>query len=1253
MKTLGFAIVFFLLCSILLPAQARKEEGYPKIRNYSPRDYGGDIQNWAVVQDKHGVMYFGNNLGLLEYDGETWTLTKVPSGSVIRSLVIHDDIIYAGSVGDIGYFSPDSMGKMKFTSFLPYLKPENKNFSDVWTVHIINDEVIYVTVNYIFKWSISEKKITVINSSSAFHVSFDIDNSFYIREWGTGILKLEGDSLKFLPGTERFANERIYVMLPFPGEENVILVVTRTEGMFKYDGSSFVPFKTEADEFIKKNLIYSPGRVLKDENIALITQLGGLIIIDKNGRIVTQINKAAGLPSNTNLSIGLDHTGGIWIATDYGISRVDYSSHVSYFDSRMGLSNSISKIHRYKGILYAAAGAASYYFDPAAGQFIFIPGLANQSLDFIEINGKLLAGTLDGVFEVEKIKVTPVRISVYNEYSVQGFFPSKVDTNRLYVATGEGLAVLQFEKGRWKDIGKILEIDDFATSVVEEEDGSLWVGTGIFGVYKINYATGNNGQPDFSRMEVIKYTEENGMPVNQVFPQEIDGKIHFLTPDNIYRFNPADNRFFADSTFMVVPPSGILMNQLISTDAKRRLWLAFGKQPVLGTRQEDGSFDWQISPFKRFNDEIIQCIYPEDSSTIWLGTGFGIIKYDFNSVSFYNKNFSVLIRQVSYGKDPRVFHSGYNGEQPEISFVNNSAKFIFAAAFFEDEEINQYKTFLEGFDEEWSLWSKENIKEYTNIPPGIYTFRVIGRNLEDITSSEASFSFVILPPWYRTWWAYAFYFLLFAALIFGLDRVHGRRLLAKEKQRSYLRETELRAEAAEAENERKKNIELLSEIGRDITANLSVGQIIETVYKNINTLMDAAVFAIGIYDPDSRRIVFPAAKENGTTLADFYTDINDDNRPAVWCFKNQKEVYINDYQAEYSRYIKELKKPIKGDNPESMIYLPLNYKGKQIGVITAQSFKKNAYTEYHLNILRNLAAYTAIAIDNADAYLKLNESVAELNTALDNLNSTQEKLVVQQKLASLGQLTAGIAHEIKNPLNFVNNFAQLTSELIEELKEEFSRIDELNKEVFENITEILSGIEINVIKINEHGSRANRIVNSMLQHSRGKSGERILSDINAILEEDLNLAYHGFRARDASFNISLEKNFDPRLEEIQIVPQDVSRVFLNVINNGFYETHKKKKNLGGSSYNPTLRVSTLAAGEYAEIRIRDNGSGIPADIRDNLFTPFFTTKPAGEGTGLGLSLSYDIIVKGHKGDIKFETREGEFTEFVITLPRCS
>jgi len=272
--------------------------------------------------------------------------------------------------------------------------------------------------------------------------------------------------------------------------------------------------------------------------------------------------------------------------------------------------------------------------------------------------------------------------------------------------------------------------------------------------------------------------------------------------------------------------------------------------------------------------------------------------------------------------------------------------------------------------------------------------------------------------------------------------------------------------------------------------------------------------------------------------------------------------------------------------------------------------------------------------------------------AYRDLQAAQASLVQAQKMAALGQLTAGIAHEIKNPLNFVNNFASLSTELLDELKDEVApALAALDCDKREGIDETIEMLTGNLDKIVEHGQRADNIVKSMLEHSRGVSGERREVDLNGLIEEALNLAYHGARAQDASFNITLQRDYEQSLTPIEVAPQEITRVFLNLFGNGFYAANMRARANGDGSFRPALSVATREDGDVVEVRVRDNGTGIPPEIKDKLFQPFFTTKPTGEGTGLGLSISYDIVTQQHGGTITVESEPGSFTEFTVRLPR--
>jgi GAF domain-containing protein/HAMP domain-containing protein len=329
--------------------------------------------------------------------------------------------------------------------------------------------------------------------------------------------------------------------------------------------------------------------------------------------------------------------------------------------------------------------------------------------------------------------------------------------------------------------------------------------------------------------------------------------------------------------------------------------------------------------------------------------------------------------------------------------------------------------------------------------------------------------------------------------------------------------------------------------------------------------------------------------------------------------------------------------------------VPLMRDGAVEGVLSLGRPDPGPFSDRQIDLVQTFADQAVIAIENARLFGQVQERTRELSQSLDELRTAQDRLVQTEKLASLGQLTAGIAHEIKNPLNFVNNFSALSGELIDELNEVLTsaKLDKKTREEIDELTHMLKG---NLEKVVQHGKRADSIVKNMLLHSREGSGEHRPADINAIVEESLNLAYHGARAERSGFNITLKRDLDPDAGMIDLYPQEITRVFLNLISNGFYAATKRKEK-GEEGFEPTLSATTKNLGNAVEIRIRDNGTGIPSEVKEKMFNPFFTTKPAGEGTGLGLSMSHDIVVKQHGGKIDVDTAPGEFTEFIITLPR--
>jgi two-component system NtrC family sensor kinase len=423
-----------------------------------------------------------------------------------------------------------------------------------------------------------------------------------------------------------------------------------------------------------------------------------------------------------------------------------------------------------------------------------------------------------------------------------------------------------------------------------------------------------------------------------------------------------------------------------------------------------------------------------------------------------------------------------------------------------------------------------------------------------------------------------------------------------------------------------------------------VGPVLEAIAENACELCEAYDAIVLLQDGDDLRF----GAHQGPIPIDLGKWPINRNWAGGRAFADKKAVHIPDIMA--AEDFPEGREMARRMGHRTVLGVPLLRENESIGAIMLRRTEIMPFSDKQIALLQTFADQAVIAIGNVRLFEQVQQRTRELATSLDELRTAQDRLVQTEKLASLGQLTAGIAHEIKNPLNFVNNFSALSAELIDELNDVL-KLPALADKIRAEVDDLTGLLKANLEKVVQHGKRADSIVKNMLLHSREGSGVQQRADINALLDESLNLAYHGARAEKPDFNVTLRRDFDETAGMIDLYPQEISRAFLNFISNGFYAVSQRKAAAGAGNYEPTLSVSTKAIGNKVAIRIRDNGTGIPPEVKEKMFNPFFTTKPAGEGTGLGLSMSHDIIVKQHGGSIDVKTESGQFTEFTVVLPR--
>lgn len=804
------ALLTGVALALVLPASAAplpaSEVGAPLIQVHSPSDYEADAQNWAIVQGPDGLIHVGNNRGVLSFDGHSWRLTRIANDSAVRSLAVDTATgrIYVGGRGELGYLGPDGSGELHYVSLLEKLPGEARDFTDVWTTLVTDHGVIFSSPQRLMRWR--QDRFEIWEPKERFGVAFGGAQGIFVVESGRGIRQLDGDRWRILPDSQRVADARQVGIIPLPGgsaERPAMLVASPGLGFMRYEHARLTPWPTAMDAVLAQNgLMVKSLLRLRDGRLLIGTLSGGLYVLDAEGGLKAHVGKAEGLPDVGAAATAIDHEDGLWLALGNGVARLHLSSPLSRLDDRRNAGHMVIAMHRHEGDLQIGTERGAFRAEFAPSTVLHpLPKVDKQTRAFLPTEHGLLVASMLGVHAISPEQSA----HVLDAYSATALMASRSRPGWVLVGLVPGLALLHHDGQQWRDAGRVPGLQDAVRTLVEDDAGRVWVGTESSGLVRVDLsglgADGTVGALPFERFGI-----EHGLPginFNLVFP--VDGQPAFATSAGIYRFDEATGRFESDPRYagLFERPRTVYV---LHDDPANGLW-AYTEDPNTGLKETglmrtltDGTRQWDPRPLRAFTGQETFAIHADGDGVAWFGVGDGLFRFDGRIPKNYAQPFDTLLRRVTGAQGKRLY--GGHGPVPAVAlpYTANSLRFEYAAPSFDGEDAIRFQVKLEGSDAGWSDWSTENYKDYNNLFEGEYVFRVRSKNLYDTVGNEATFHFSVLPPWYRTAWAYLGYTLALLAFFWALLRWRLRRVLAQKAalEATVAERTRQLAEQAEA-----------------------------------------------------------------------------------------------------------------------------------------------------------------------------------------------------------------------------------------------------------------------------------------------------------------------------------------------------------------------------------------------------------------------------------------------------------------------
>lgn len=771
-----YCILLALLYSF--PVFLQSQSYNPAIKNYPPasyllENYTTSPQNWSVVQDYRGVIYVANTTVLLEFDGINWRAVEGTENKQIISLATDKEgRVYGGGIEDLGYLHADSTGKIRFISLLPHLDDNLSDFGIINYTLFSKDAIFFVSEDYILRWN--GKQFKGWKSATTFGKAFSVDDQLIVQEKNTGLLSLINEDLKPIPHGEKFKNILVRSIIPSgPIKAEDYMIVTKQDGIFNSGG-----------DLIKKiNTLVIDGLLLKNGNIALATYGNGIIIIDKKGKIQNVFDSRSGLFINECLAVFEDNSNHLWVGLNKGLSTITYDSPLTLFDRSNNLNGIVNCFAQIGDDILVGTSTGLYKLTEvgnlaAKPTFYKIPGLNAAVWDILPFRDQVLLASESGIFKYadKKLqKISPGAIAYKLHLSTK--FPDVV-----LIGLYDGLGAIQHDSSGWNWLGKINDIKHEVRTIAELKEGIIWA--------SYSEASSIKFPKKFTiAPEVEHFSEAHGFNEqrNLFDAVTLNNEIYFGTYSGIYTFNKNKRQLTADPIFSTFLDNNTSDALSLKVGPKKDLWLTSKSKAVKFEKTVRG-YEKVWQPFAGIPKTDIWEINPLKDGTVWLCTSDGLYRYKGGAAIEYTKPFNTLIREISINGDSIIYHGsiyGKNINKISLPHKMNDLVFKYAATSFDNPEKLQYCYKLDGFDQEWSDWVIENKKEYTGLWEGNYTFRVQAKNMYGTIGKEAVYQFSVLPPAYRSWWAYGLYAIFIVGAVGSFIRYRTRkqrRALKRKKQ---------------------------------------------------------------------------------------------------------------------------------------------------------------------------------------------------------------------------------------------------------------------------------------------------------------------------------------------------------------------------------------------------------------------------------------------------------------------------------------